>query len=72
MSPFDPMALLDEIQRLVPGYSDVSTARLLGGDEHTTAIESGVGVVEDRPELTRLPPTTRCSPREPSDVSRTR
>jgi NADH-quinone oxidoreductase subunit G len=35
MSPFDPMAILDEIQRLVPGY-DVSRINLLAGnDEHT-------------------------------------
>ncbi len=35
VSPFDPMALLDEIQRLLPGY-DVSRANLAAGnDEHT-------------------------------------
>lgn len=51
MSPFDPMALLDEIQRLVPGY-DVSRRNLIAGsDEHTTAVETGVGVYETRPEL---------------------
>jgi NADH-quinone oxidoreductase subunit G len=52
MSPFDPMALLDEIQRLVPGYGDISRLNILAGsEEHSTAIESGVGAVEDRPEL---------------------
>ncbi len=52
MSPFDPMALLDEIQRLVPGYGEISRRNILtGSDEHSTAIESGVGVVENRPEL---------------------
>ncbi len=52
MSPFDPMALLDEIQRLVPGYGEVSRRNILAGsEEHTAAIESGEGVVEDRPEL---------------------
>jgi len=36
MSPFDPMAILDEIQRLVPGY-DVSRMNLLAGnDQHTS------------------------------------
>ena len=35
MSPFDPLAVLDEIQRLVPGY-DVSRLNLVAGnDEHT-------------------------------------
>ena len=38
MSPFDPMAILDEIQRLVPGY-DVSRMNLLAGnDQHTTLV----------------------------------
>jgi NADH-quinone oxidoreductase subunit G len=47
VGPFDPMALLDEIQRLVPGY-EVSRRNLLaGGEEHTTAVESGGGAVED-------------------------
>ncbi len=41
MSPFDPVAILDEIQRLVPGY-DVSRVNLLSGnDEHTTLSGSG-------------------------------
>lgn len=39
LSPFDPMAILDEIQRLVPGY-EFSRLNLLGGDaEHVTAAE---------------------------------
>ena len=47
MSPFDPMAILDEIQRLVPGY-DVSRINLLAGnDEHTTLSKSGRGAVQD-------------------------
>jgi NADH-quinone oxidoreductase subunit G len=50
MSPFDPMAILDEIQRLVPGY-DVSRSNLLAGnDEHTTLIGRGPGAIHD-PEL---------------------
>jgi NADH-quinone oxidoreductase subunit G len=44
MSPLDPMAILDEIQRLVPGY-DVSRANLLAGNsEHTSLAKSGPSV----------------------------
>ena len=50
MSPFDPMAILDEIQRLVPGY-DVSRMNLLAGNEqHTTLAGSGTGALQN-PEL---------------------
>jgi NADH-quinone oxidoreductase subunit G len=43
LSPFDPMAILDEIQRLVPGY-DISRANLLAGNsEHTSLANSGPG-----------------------------
>ncbi len=39
MSPYDPTAMLDEIQRLVPGY-DISRLGLLsGGDEHTQLVQ---------------------------------
>jgi NADH-quinone oxidoreductase subunit G len=44
MSPFDPIAILDEIQRLVPGY-DVSRMNLLAGnDQHTGLSGSGPGI----------------------------
>ena len=44
MSPFDPTAILDEIQRLVPGY-DVSRMNLLAGNsEHTSLEKAGPGV----------------------------
>jgi len=47
MSPFDPMAILDEIQRLVPGY-DVSRMHLLAGnDQHTGLSGSGPGIEHD-------------------------
>ena len=47
MSPFDPMAILDEIQRLVPGY-DVSRMNLLAGnDEHTTLVGIATGAAQD-------------------------
>jgi NADH-quinone oxidoreductase subunit G len=43
LSPLDPMAILDEIQRLVPGY-DVSRLNLLAGNsEHTSLSKSGAG-----------------------------
>jgi NADH-quinone oxidoreductase subunit G len=45
LSPLDPMAILDEIQRLVPGY-DVSRTNLLAGNtEHTSLEKSGLGAV---------------------------
>jgi NADH-quinone oxidoreductase subunit G len=35
LSPFDPSAILDEIQRLVPGYGNLSRLQLLSGnDQH--------------------------------------
>ena len=37
MSPFDPMAILDEIQRLVPGY-DVPRGNLLAGNSEPTSL----------------------------------
>jgi NADH-quinone oxidoreductase subunit G len=50
MTPFDPIAILDEIQRLVAGY-DVSRMNLLAGnDQHLEIAESGVGAAH-KPEL---------------------
>jgi NADH-quinone oxidoreductase subunit G len=50
MTPFDPMAILDEIQRLVAGY-DVSRINLLAGnDQHLEIAHSGAGAIH-RPEL---------------------
>jgi NADH-quinone oxidoreductase subunit G len=47
MSPFDPVAILDEIQRLVPGY-EVSRMNLLAGnDQHTTLTGSGPSASQD-------------------------
>ena len=49
LSPLDPMAILDEIQRLVPGY-DVSRMNLLAGNsEHTSLSKSGPGAAH-KPE----------------------
>jgi NADH-quinone oxidoreductase subunit G len=47
MSPFDPMAIFDEIQRLVPGYSVSRMALLAGNDQHTTLAGSGPGGLQD-------------------------
>jgi NADH-quinone oxidoreductase subunit G len=47
MNPFDPMATLDEIQRLVLGY-EVSRIDLAAGNDQHTAIEvMGTGVAQD-------------------------
>jgi NADH-quinone oxidoreductase subunit G len=44
LSPFDATAILDEIQRLVPGY-DVSRMNLLAGNsQHTSLEHAGPGV----------------------------
>lgn len=51
MSPFDPMALLDEIQRVVPGYDFSRRNLLAGNEEHTTAADHGRGSLEDDPSL---------------------
>jgi NADH-quinone oxidoreductase subunit G len=51
LSPLDPVAMLDEIQRLVPGY-DVSRMELLAGNDRHTATETSVsGPLASRAEL---------------------
>ena len=51
MSPFDSVATLDEIQRLVPGY-DVSRIDLLSGNDQHTSIEAmGPGTKQDVAEI---------------------
>jgi NADH-quinone oxidoreductase subunit G len=50
MSPFDSMAILDEIQRLVPGY-DVSRLNLLAGEDQHTALPASVSNAAQDPEL---------------------
>jgi NADH-quinone oxidoreductase subunit G len=39
LSPFDPTAILDEIQRLVPGYDFSRLGLLAGNDQHVHAAE---------------------------------
>jgi len=42
-SPFDPFAILDEIQRLVPGYDKLLRLQLLSGnDQHISPAASGL------------------------------
>jgi hypothetical protein len=51
MSPYDPTAMLDEIQRLVPGY-DISRLTLLAGqDEHTLLVQITGATAGGQPEL---------------------
>jgi len=47
MSPFDPMAIFDEIQRLVPAYGISRLNLLAGNDEHTQLSKSGPGAQHD-------------------------
>ncbi len=47
MSPFDPMAIFDEIQRLVPGYGVSRMNLLSGNDQHTTLSNAGPGAIHD-------------------------
>jgi NADH-quinone oxidoreductase chain G len=47
MNPFDPMAVLDEIQRLVPGYGVSRIELMAGNDQHTEIGQMGPGVVQD-------------------------
>jgi len=50
MTPFDPLAIFDEVQRVVSGY-DVSRANLLaGGDQHLEIAESGASAIQS-PDL---------------------
>jgi len=50
LSPLDPMAILDEIQRLVPGY-DISRMNLLAGNtEHTSLANSGGAITPSQAE----------------------
>jgi NADH-quinone oxidoreductase subunit G len=46
MSPFDPMAILDEIQRLVPGYQVSRINLLAGNDQHTSISGGGPGALQ--------------------------
>jgi NADH-quinone oxidoreductase subunit G len=43
LSPFDPLAMLDEIQRLVPGY-DVSRLNLAAGNDQHTRVAAAANI----------------------------
>jgi NADH-quinone oxidoreductase subunit G len=47
MTPFDPMAILDEIQRLVPGYEISRVNLLAGNDQHLEIAAAGPGALQD-------------------------
>ncbi|MBA3912833.1 MAG: NADH-quinone oxidoreductase subunit NuoG [Acidobacteriales bacterium] len=47
MNPFDPMAILDEIQRLVPAYEVPRADLLAGNDQHTDMALAGVSAMQD-------------------------
>jgi NADH-quinone oxidoreductase subunit G len=52
VSPFDPFAILDEIQRLVPGYDHLRRLQLLSGnDQHVTPAQSGLVQLANRKDL---------------------
>jgi len=46
MNPFDPMAMLDEIQRLVPGYNVSRIDLMSGNDQHVSISNMGVGAIQ--------------------------
>ena len=50
MNPFDPMAMLDEIQRLVRGY-DISRIEPMAGNDQHTAVENMGPSASQRPDL---------------------
>ncbi len=52
LSPFDPMSILDEIQRLVPGYDKVLRLQLLSGnDQHLETESTLVQIAGQRKDL---------------------
>ena len=52
LSPFDPMTILDEIQRLVPGYSSLLRLQLLSNnDQHLTPAPGLVQIEPSRRDL---------------------
>jgi len=51
MSPFDPVATLDEIQRLVPGYDVPRIELMAGNDQHTSITAMGPGTEQNPEEI---------------------
>ena len=57
LSPFDPFAILDEIQRLVPGYDVPRLNLLTGNDQHLKP-----SWYRSRPAATTAAATSSCRP----------
>jgi NADH-quinone oxidoreductase subunit G len=51
LSPFDPMAILDEITRLVPGYDLLRLQLLSGNDQHLSPAASELVQISTRRDL---------------------
>jgi len=51
LSPFDSFAILDEIQRLVPGYNLLRLQLLSGNDQHLEPAASGLVQIGNRRDL---------------------
>jgi len=51
LSPFDPFAILDEIQRVVPGYNLLRLQLLSGNDQHLEPAASGLVQIGNRRDL---------------------
>jgi NADH-quinone oxidoreductase subunit G len=51
LSPFNPAAVLEEIQRVVPGYNVGRLDLLAGNDVHTQAVGIGTGRAEADPSI---------------------
>ena len=49
LSPFDPFAILDEIQRLVPGYNLLRLQLLSGNDQHLSPLPGAAGADRHAP-----------------------
>ena len=64
LSPFDPMAILDEIQRLVPGYTLSRLQLLSGNDQHldARACQRWSRSADHTAAIWSCPPATRSSP----------
>jgi NADH-quinone oxidoreductase subunit G len=47
MTPFDPMAMLDEMQRVVAGYGVSRVNLLAGNDQHLEIAECGMSSMQN-------------------------
>ena len=71
LSPFDPFAILDEIQRLVPGYDKLLRLQLLSGnDQHIVPAASGLVQITPPARTSSCPAPTPSSPPAPSPATR--